>query len=754
MTRALVSELATDARTAKLPAAVSIGLVMTLLVVAVQTSIASIIFAGPLSPHVALGTGAALAGASALCLVTALFGSYPGTISLPQFPVAAGLVAISTTLGIRMEAASSEEMAATMMAILVCSTTATGLCFSLIGWFRLSNFLRFMPYPLVGGFLAGLGWVLSLSGIKMASGIGLSWHTLPQFIEADALWRWGPCVAYAVLLFAVTRRWSHYLIVPGSILLGIVLYRVALFMLDIPDEAARSAGILFVGLSGGYHWPSLGPDLLAQVDWWTVASQVPGVLSLVLIALMAIVMNGGALELGTGRDIDMNREFRAEGAACLVAGLGPSVPGCNVVQMSLLSRAVKAETRFTGIVVACGLFGVLVFGGGLLGLLPMPILGGLVLFMGFGLIRDWVFTIRKSIPATDYAVVLIVSVVIGGFGFVQGVAVGLVIAVVIFVVHFSHVDVIGTSFAGSERQSTRRRSAVHRALLREQGRRVRVYRLKGFVIFGNVSPLGERVSDALRQKPSPLCLVLDFTGVSGFDVSAANVISRCIRAASAQGTQVVISSISGRARGIVERILGEDEWERLVFTDDLDSALEHCEDLVIAEWNESHADKEQERDALFSSSINEAMRQVETHARFEDLVDRLKPRLRECRFAEGEVIVAQGEMGEGMHLFVEGRATAKMAETGVRVDEFGPGDILMPQSSIGPCTAPITVVASEQCRTLVMNPEARLSLERDHPKLALELDRYVIEGIAKQTDGQSPRERIEQHDSEQDVSVG
>ena len=79
-----------------------------------------------------------------------------------------------------------------------------------------------------------------------------------------------------------------------------------------------------------------------------------------LIALMCFVLNAGALELGSGAELDMNKEFRVEGVANLVGGLGGSAPGCNTAVMSLVSHVTGAETRLTGVVMAFAL-GVVLF---------------------------------------------------------------------------------------------------------------------------------------------------------------------------------------------------------------------------------------------------------------------------------------------------------------------------------------------------------------------------------------------------------
>ena len=628
-----------------------------------------------------------------------------------------------------MPIARGEAVFATMVVIVALSTLTTALCFLLVGRLRLANLFRFMPYPLVGGFLAGLGWFLLLGGVAITSGMTLNWETLPRLLDPVTIWRWVPGVIYALGLLLVTKLWPHYLVMPVSVVFAVGLCHAVLFFLGISGEEARAAGILFVGLPTGASWPPVELSDLAHVDWDVVASQFPGILGVTLVALISIVLNAGALELGSGVELDMNREFRAEGAACLVAGLGGSSPGCNTATMSLISHATGAETRLTGIVVALGVGLVLFFGHGLLAVLPMPLLGGLVLFIGLGLLNDWLVATRKTLSWTDYVIVLAISLVICIFGFLEGVGVGLVAAVIFFVVRFSRVEVIGATFTGRERHSKRTRSITHRAILRDQGDRVRAYRLRGYIIFGNASPMGDRLKQTLRADPAPLCLLLDFADVSGVDVSATNVICRSIRAAYALGTRIVLSAVPERFRFILCRGLPESERRGLIFEEDLDRGLERCEDLVIAEWNRPHAASKEARDALFGLSIDHAVRQLERQARFETLTERLRPWLQDCVYAAGESIVARGEGQEGIQFLIKGRATARLEDAGARLDEYGPGDVLTVQAIFGDRVAGISVAAAEPCRTVLMTPSARRSLEQEDLELTVELDRYLIETL-------------------------
>ena len=381
MIRSLVAELRADAGSAMLPIALSTGVIAAVIVLVGEVAIASIIFSGPLSPLVPRGTGAILFGTLVMCFLTALTCTYKGTISVPHFAPAAVLLTVGGAVASVMVSASSEAVFATMIVIVGLSTLATAICYLLIGRFRLAYLFRFMPYPLVGGFLAGCGWFLAKSSVAVASGITMTWETLPTLAEIETIQKWAPGVVLGVLLLVVTKVRPHYLILPSSAVLAVGICHATLFALDISLAEATAAGILFEGILAESAWPPIGLNDLALVDWGVVTSQLPGILAVMLVALISLVFHAGGLELISGVEIDLNREFRAEGVSSLLAGLGGSSPGCNSIPNSAISHATGAETRLTGITVALIVGLILFVGGDVLALLPTSVLAGLVLFV-------------------------------------------------------------------------------------------------------------------------------------------------------------------------------------------------------------------------------------------------------------------------------------------------------------------------------------------------------------------------------------
>lgn len=387
-------------------------------------------------------------------------------------------------------------------------------------------------------------------------------------------------------------------------------------------------------------------------------------------------------------------------------GSAAGSPGCNSIPNSAISHATGAETRLTGITVAVIVGLILFVGGDVLALLPTSVLGGLVLFVGLNLLYEVLISNRKTLPWLDYGIVLAVSLVIVVVGFLEGVAVGLAAAVVFFVVRFSKVSVVDTVFTLHEHRSGRARSATHRAILQHQGERGWVCRLRGYIIFGNAAPIGARLNRVLKTDPPPLCVLLDFAEVSGFDSSATNILFRALRAAHARRTQVVLSATTERVRSILQRGLPPPLWNALILEQDLDRAMERCEDLVIAEWERLHGDSD------------------------EALAERLAPWLEARAYEIGEIIMAKGEAPAGMLLVTEGRAVAREEEAGARVVEYGLGDALAAEAAFTPHPARLTVVAAVPCRTALMTPAAREALERKDLALTVALDRYLIETIS------------------------
>ena len=138
----------------------------------------------------------------------------------------------------------------------------------------------------------------------------------------------------------------------------------------------------------------------------------------------------------------------------------------------------------------------------MLELVPVPIVGGLLFFAGAGMLDQGLVRTRKQLPWSEYGIIALIGVVILLFGLLEGAGAGMLATLVFFAVRLSRVDPIESRFTARERRSTKSRSVSERAILLEEGERVLVRRLRGYVFFGSVCPLADQLRKTLNADPA------------------------------------------------------------------------------------------------------------------------------------------------------------------------------------------------------------------------------------------------------------
>ncbi|MYH59745.1 MAG: STAS domain-containing protein [Boseongicola sp. SB0675_bin_26] len=715
--RNLGSELREDVLSAKAVPALSAGFTSGLALLVAEVAFASFIFSGALAPYSSQGIGMILFGNFAACLIVALTGGYRGAVAglSPPLVVIMALIA-STTDG------QGKPLFITVACALMIGSFATGICCLMIGHFRLANLVRFIPYPVAAGFVSGIGGTVCLAAISLM-GAGPDWQTASALLDPAVLWAWLPGTAYGTALYFAMKRWRNALILPASAVAAVGAYHLALGVLGVSGEEARAAGLLLASTTDGGLWPALLPADLALVEWSSLAAQIPNILTLMLIAFICVVMNIAGLELAVNQDLEWNREFKACGTASVIASFGGATVATLIVPTSLRSKLLNATTRLTGIVAASVVGFALFLGDEMLEFVPAALVGGILIFAGLGMLDEGLAKNRKLLPRAEFAIVLMIFAVILLFGLIEGVGAGMLATLVFFTVRLSRIDLIESEFTVRERRSNKARSIPDGAILLEEGGRAHVYRLRGYIFFGSADPLISRLRKTVDGPSRPVCLMLDFTAVSGFDFSAVNALSRFLWAANEAGTKVVLSAVSDQLSSSMRRSLPEPAFEELILKPDTDRALECCEDIVISAWREDATAAEGQRTALLEHVGHNLERHLERQIEFENLMHELRDWLTPCEYAAEESLAGADGAGVRLQFLISGRASARDGK-GLRLHQFGPGDAIGQMDAFGAQTA--SVVADEPCRTMALTSSARRRLETDEEGLAFKLYRYLL----------------------------
>src|SRR5581483_8563953 len=246
---------------------------------------------------------------------------------------------------------------------------------------------------------------------------------------------------------------------------------------------AIALSTLFIGIAAfALGWLKLGRFI--RFVPYPVIGALAGLPSAALLSVIAILMNATGIELDARRDIDLDRELRTAGIANLAAGIGGGSPGFHSVTLSVLASRLAARGPLAGVAVALVCFAALLFAEVLLDLLPTPLLGGLLIFIGGRLVFDWLIRSWSKLSRWEYAVVVLIFAVIGAIDFGWGILVGLVAAALLFAVEYGRVEIVRHFMTGRDYQSGHDSSEERRELLRAAGEAILILRLQGFIFFG------------------------------------------------------------------------------------------------------------------------------------------------------------------------------------------------------------------------------------------------------------------------------
>jgi SulP family sulfate permease len=573
----------------------SAGVVIGTINIIIEISLAALIFSGSLTIFLSNGIGMMIFSGIIFMIVIGLTSSLRGVLAGPQDSPAAILGLIAAAIARSMPANSSPETTfATIAAAIALTSIATGIFFLVLGRFKSGNLVRFIPYPVVGGFLAGTGWLL----VKGAFGTMIdtsSTSVLSGYFSPQMLVVWLPGLIVALVILWITRRNNSILTIPVTMLISVAFFYAYLAVAHISVTAATIHGWLLGPFPGSALWKPLTLNMLGLANWRLILGQSYQVGTILIVSVISLLLNAGGIELATHKDLDFNRELTSAGIANLAVGLIGGAAGYHYVGDSILAHKMSGLSRTTSLIGAFIGVLVLLLGASFLSFIPKFLVGGLLLFLGLSFLTEWVYDAWFKLPRVDYVLVLVILGIVGAFGFLQGVAVGIGIALVLFVVKYSQVNVIKHILTGASYHSTVDRPLAQRQMLRTMGDMITILQLQNFIFFGTAQVLLDTFRARIQDQSLPKVryFVLDFRRVTGFDSSAVSIFIRMHQLAEAAGIQLVFTHLSNEMQHLLDRggIYAGDGRSFHIFAT-LDYGVEWCEYQILDKEKVSFSNQE------------------------------------------------------------------------------------------------------------------------------------------------------------------
>jgi len=642
------SEFLKAFRPSQLMPGLTAGLVNGIIILMVTISFGALIFANIDPRFVSLGIGLALFNALLVGLIAAFFSLFPGAVALGQDSPVAILALIASAIA-SASGLSPQTKFYTVVAILAISTALVGLTFLLLGMFKLGSLVRYVPYPVIGGFLAGTGLLLVKGSIGLMSGLDLTGANLPALFSNGALLRWLPGLLFGVIMFVTMRRFSHFLILPGMLVGGVALFFLILSLAGVSIADAQSRGLLIGSGADNIQWQWITLDALRSADWAAVLGRSGSVGAVIVVSVVSFLLNATGLEVAAQEDLDLNHELRLLGVANLLCGAVSGIPGYHTLSLTALARRMGATT-WLGSFVSAGIVGVaLLWGGKILQFVPTAALGGLLMFLGLGFLIEWLYDAYRRLPKPEYAVILAIVVVIGAVGYLEGVAVGLALMIILFIVNYSRTNVVKETYTGQTYLSYVERPRLYQQLIQSKGHWLYILKLQGYMFFGSADSLISRIRDRLALgEASPKFIILDFQLVSGIDSSALVSIARMKQITDKAGIALAFTRLSPHLNTMISREVCSDSQDagcRIFET--LDFAIEWAENEIIETFNSVGL---LAKPKTIIRQIEELFPDKATRASFQS-------HLEEKSFAAGETLIQQGQHFEGITFIESGEVS-------------------------------------------------------------------------------------------------
>jgi SulP family sulfate permease len=546
----------------------------------INVSLAAIIYQGELARFLDRGIALTLTGAVVMAVVGAFAFGYRGTICQPQDAPAIILALAAANVAGAAADPAAERTFSTVAAVVIVAGTASGLAAWLLGRFRLGFIGRFIPFPVLGGFLAATGYLIVLGGLGVALGGSVGLADLPALLEPERLVRWLPWTALALGVALGTRRGARPMLLPLAVVASAAGFYLVLALLGLDLDDARARGLLLGPFRGGGFLPTLDGWRPLDLDLAALAAQAPTILAVVGLACATSLLSASTLEVITGHRIDPDRDLRAVGLCNLAAAATSAPVGYHVLSETIIARQMGSEGRANGLLVAAACLAALVFGASVISALPVGVFALLILAIGFGMLIGPIFDQRRAMPPADYAVVLIVPATTALFGFLWGVAAGLFSAALFFIMTFARIDLVRLETTAARMRSRLERPEAEQAALAQLGRQAAIYVLAGYVFFGTAYRLVGRIEARLGLDPPPRFVVVDFRAVRGLDVSAARALARLDAACRSAGVDLILCGLSDRAARMVAAQAGAASIRTVP---SLEDALEAVEAALLAE---------------------------------------------------------------------------------------------------------------------------------------------------------------------------
>lgn len=342
------------------------------------------------------------------------------------------------------EGGTIEEVVSTTLVILPLGTAALGLVLILLGKFRMLDIVSYLPMPVIGGYLAFIGYFCLEAGVALC--IGKSMTTISDWrylLDPHLLLLATPGLLSAGLLTIISRKATNDALLPLAMVIIPATFYAILFVSGVSLDEARDNGWV-----GEVSPPVPVRDILQLVDfnlvrWGLVSNCIGTWVGMVFVVSFASCLDIAAISMDMGEALDTNKEMVTVGVSNLMSGLLFGFSGSYIFSQTIFTYRTGCHSRYIGVFIMVAYLIVCVSTVNLLQIAPLFFLGATLIFIGYDLLWEWLIDIRVKVFFMEYMILLVTFVAIQIVGMDFGIVIGVVVALIEHVASTTRVSSLG-----------------------------------------------------------------------------------------------------------------------------------------------------------------------------------------------------------------------------------------------------------------------------------------------------------------------
>ncbi len=670
----------------------------------------------------AQGALAGILGATALGLIAPTLGGTNRLITAPCAPAAAVLAAFA------LEFMNGGGEVAEAMLLLSVLGLAAGLLQVLFGTVRLGQLIKYMPYPVVSGYLSGVGLYIIAGQVPKFLGVPKSMHFW-ESLAATGAWQWRGMVVGAVTIVVMLGAPYVTKLVPAAILgllAGVAAY-FALAFVD-PNLLTLEGNALVVGSFGAGggsftdafagRWQAMGNMGIDAISHIAVPAMTLAVL-LSIDTLKTCVV----LDALTRSRHNSNRELIGQGLGNVASAVIGGIPGAGQMGATLVNLSSGAQSRMSGVVEGVlSLVAFLVLGT-LISWVPVAALAAILIVIGVRMIDRHSFVLLKQrTTILDFAVIAAVIITALTVSLIAASGVGIVLAIVLFIREQIGGAIVRRKVYCNQCFSKQIRLHEDMKILEQNGDQAVIFELQGSLFFGTASQLYTALEPEIKTRKY---ILLDMRRVQTIDVTAAHMLEQIRDMMAEKGGFLVFANLpqnlpTGRDMQEYFDQIGLAPYKSAArIFDELDAAQEWVENRILKEAALEHAEGQLlglNEFALFNGRKEETLVELETH-------------LNKRAFKAGEKIFSRGDAGDELFLIRKGLVRIMLPLEGGKarhISSFGRGDFFGEMAFLDGDPRSADAIAFNDVELFALSRKTFDAFVEGHKKVGLNL----MEGLA------------------------